>query len=118
MRTFRLDRMSAVAVSESVAQHRPSDIELADGLFSEAQDLTVVTLEVVPAAVPLIADYLSSDLPLEDHGEVRRARIRFAHLGHVARLVAGHPGMLRVIDPEEARRAVADWAARGLERYE
>jgi proteasome accessory factor C len=33
------------------------------------------------------------------------------------RLVAGLPGMVTVVEPPEARRAVAEWAAAGAARY-
>jgi proteasome accessory factor C len=41
-----------------------------------------------------------------------------SHYHGLKRLVAGMPGLVTVLEPAEARRVVADWAAAGAARYE
>jgi proteasome accessory factor C len=47
-----------------------------------------------------------------------RTRLRIAHLHGLKRLVAGRAGLLVVVEPEDARDVVRDWAIAGLARYE
>jgi proteasome accessory factor C len=47
-----------------------------------------------------------------------RTALRVSHYHGLKRLVGGLPGMVTVVEPADARRAVADWAAAGAARYE
>jgi len=119
LRTFRLDRMSQVRVEEAARAERPDDLELPERIFQPSkQDLTVV-IELAEAAVPLLADYLG-DRPVLEPGRRRgwvRTRLRIAHLHGLKRLVTQRSGLVRVLEPPEARRVVADWAAAGAVQY-
>ena len=69
-------------------------------------------------AAALIADYLPDATPVVvPEGRVR-ATMRVSHYHGLKRLVAGMPGLVTVLEPAEARRVVADWAAAGAARYE
>jgi proteasome accessory factor C len=119
LRTFRLDRMRSVRPDPDAAPLRPEGLELPERIFQPSKrDLTVV-IELAEAAVPLLADYLGDRPPLEATkrpGWVR-TRLRIAHLHGLKRLVASRSPLVRVLEPEDARRVVAEWAAAGASQY-
>ncbi len=120
LRTFRLDRMTDVRLDPGARPERPDDIELPERIFQPSKrDLTVV-IELAEAALPLLADYLG-DRPVLEPTKRRgwvRTRLRIAHLHGLKRLVTQRSGLVQVIEPEEARRTVADWAAAGAAQYD
>lgn len=118
LRTFRLDRMRSVRTAPELAPERPDDIELPERIFQPSKQDRSVTIEVADAVVPLLADYLG-DRPTTSparRGWVR-TRLRIAHLHGLKRLVAGRAGLLVVVEPNDARAVVREWAAAGLARY-
>lgn len=115
VRTFRLDRMSEVVVSDVPVADHP-DVTLPDTLFQNSADDLTVTLDVASSALPLLADYRAR---IADAGaNVTRVSVRVAHVHSLKRLVAGLPGVVRVVGPLEARAAVAEWAEAGAARYQ
>jgi proteasome accessory factor C len=46
-----------------------------------------------------------------------RTTVRVSHYHGLKRLMAGMPGVAVVVEPPEARRVVAEWAAAGAARY-
>jgi proteasome accessory factor C len=116
-RTFRIDRMSAVARSSTPITHRPDEVPLSDSLFQGSGDDLVVTLEVAKSALPLLADYVPEGVrATEGEGRVRTA-VRVSHYSGLKRLLAGMAGVATVVEPEAARKAVAEWAAAGAAQY-
>jgi proteasome accessory factor C len=121
LRTFRLDRMEHASVDDSV---RPTphdgDVELPDRIFSPSRSDLRVTIEIVESAVPLLADYLG-DRPTATPSPTTpgwvRTTLRIAHLHGLKRLMASRAGLVRVVDPPEARRIVAEWAEAGAAQY-
>ena len=119
LRTFRLDRMRDVRAVPGESPQRPDDLELPDRIFQPSKQDRSVTIEIAEAAVPLLADYLGDRPQTEParRGWVR-TRLRIAHLHGLKRLVAGRAGLLVVVDPDDARDAVREWAEAGLARYD
>ena len=117
LRTFRLDRMSNVTRSARPITHRADEFSLPDTLFQGSSDDVLVTLEVAPAALPLLADYMPQGTASTDVGGRTRTTIRVADFSGLKRLIAGLPGVATVLEPEAARKAVADWAAAGAAQY-
>lgn len=120
LRTFRLDRMDHLRLDPDADSERPDDIRLPDRIFSPSRRDLEVVLEAQEAAVPLIADYLGSRpvlIPAARRGWVRFP-LRIAHLNGLRRLVTANAGLVRVIEPAEARSAVAEWADAGAARYD
>lgn len=112
LRNFRVDRMSDVRVGAlPVLDH--SALEVPEALFQPSPSDHAVVVDVVPAALPLIADYLA-DSNREVVGENLRVTLRLAHFHGLKRLVAGLPGLVTVVAPEEARELVLEWAASAL----
>jgi proteasome accessory factor C len=120
LRTFRLDRMEEVRVDpDARPADRPRDVEIPDRIFSPSPTDQPVVLEVAEAALPALADYLdrrSRITPIPERPGRLRVQLRIAHVSGLKRLVAGTPGIL-VVEPAEARAAVAEWAAAGAARY-
>jgi proteasome accessory factor C len=117
LRTFRLDRMgSPVITSEPITFHA-ADVQLPDTLFEGSADDLLVTIDIAPSAVPLIADYIPADAVSTVVDGRQRTTIRVSHYHGLKRLIAGLPGVVTVVAPPEARAAVASWAAAGAARY-
>ncbi|WP_378146371.1 helix-turn-helix transcriptional regulator [Cnuibacter sp. UC19_7] len=119
VRTFRLDRMSSPRVTDvPVASH--DDVAIGDSLFQGGEADLTVTISVDPSAVPLLGEYASTLDRLGQPGADGRvtARIRVAHIHSLKRMVTGLSAAVSIVDPPEARAAVADWAASALDRYE
>ncbi|MCJ1714814.1 helix-turn-helix transcriptional regulator [Microbacterium sp. M1A1_1b] len=115
LRTFRLDRMSAVRVDERAATHSIDDVEIPDTLFQQSATDVIVTVELEASSLPLVADFLAdtADAPDGD-GRVRIRLAASAGFDGVVRLVAGLPGRAVVLDPPAARDAVRAFAAAAL----
>lgn len=117
VRTFRLDRIGEMVVTDDPIAFRPDQVALPDSLFVGSPSDSEVTIEVTEAALPLLTDYLPTDSRPSGHGDRVRTTLRVTEYGSLARLVAGMPGVTRVIAPEDARQAVAAWARRAAEQY-
>ncbi|SDZ06039.1 helix-turn-helix transcriptional regulator [Herbiconiux ginsengi] len=122
VRTFRLDRMTDIRVTDDPVSSTHDDVRLGDSLFQGAADDLVVTIELDPSALSLLGEFVSSvdtrapDAPAAESGRVR-ARIRVAHIHSLKRLVAAMSSAVTIVDPPEARAAVVDWAEAALARY-
>lgn len=115
VRNFRVDRMSDLLLTdEPIGDH--SDRAVPDTLFQGSDSDLDVVVDVSPATLPLLADYLADASAREVDGRLR-VTLRLAHVHGLKRLVAGLPGLVTVVAPAEARAAVAEWAAAGLAGY-
>lgn len=115
VRNFRVDRMSNLELTdEPIGDH--SQVAMPDTLFQGSDTDLDVIVDVSPAALPLLADYLADSRSQEVDGRLR-VTLRLAHVHGLKRLVAGLPGLVTVVAPAEARAAVADWAEAGLAGY-
>ncbi len=117
LRTFRFDRMSEVAVTDRPIEHDASEVRLPDTLFEPSAEDLEVTIEAAPEVIGLLADYIPDGALTSEVGERIRTTLRVSHYHGLKRLIAGMPGTVTVVAPEQARRAVAEWAAAGLGRY-
>jgi proteasome accessory factor C len=117
VRTFRLDRIGAAALSDEASTHRAEEVALPETLFTASDEDLMVTIDVDASALPLIADYLPEGTRPHGDGGRARATVRVSHYAGLKRLIASMPGLATVVEPAEARAAVADWARAGLARY-
>lgn len=117
IRTFRLDRISELTATEEPITYRPADVKLPETLFEGSPDDLLVEIQVSASALPLIVDYMPEGANVEESDGFIRTSVRVAHYHGLKRLVAGLSGVVTVLGPPEARRAVADWAAAGAARY-
>lgn len=113
VRTFHLDRVSEVQLTEIAITH---GAEGAPALFGAADSDVEAEVRFPAAAAPLLADYLvvwSSD----DAVGRRTARVRVGDARSLKRLAARFGGELEILAPETARHATAAWAQAGLDQY-
>lgn len=118
LRTYRVDRMSQPVLLPQATGDHADAAHIADSLFEASADDLEVTLEVVPAALPLLGEYLTDDSEQTEVGGLVRVTVRVAHFHGLKRLVAAMSGLVAVVAPGEARAAVHDWAARGAAQYQ
>lgn len=109
-RTFRLDHMSELRVLAAPAAHHESQ-----------QTATTSSFQVVASlpsdALPRIAGFAPEVIDEGADGRVR-VRIEAWHEQTAIQLVQLDPGRIVIESPEPARRAVHEWAARGLAGYD
>ena len=117
VRTFRLDRASNPEITSEPITHSVSDVTLPDKLFEGSVDDLIVTLDVAPGAVGLLADYIPDNATTVEHDGRLRTTVHVSHYHGLKRLIAGMPGVVTVVEPAEARAVVAEWAAAGAARY-
>jgi len=119
IRTFRLDRMSDVAVTTRPTHPHAAELTVPDALFEPSIDDVTVVLEMPEAAIALLADYLPErvERATPRDASIVRVTLRVAHYDSLTRLVSGLAGLVTVIGPPQARQAVTDWAAAGAEQY-
>lgn len=117
VRTFRLDRIEHPSVTDKPITFLAKDVTLPDTLFEGSADDLIVTVDVAPAAVQLIADYIPAGAETALVVGLQRTSIRVSHYHGLKRLIASLPGVVTVVSPPEARRVVAEWAAMGAARY-
>lgn len=113
MRTFHLDRVSEVRLTDIPISHGG---ERVPALFEPSASDAVVELRVRADVLPLLADYLDR-ASVSGEGDVRTAEIRVADERSLKRVAARHSGDVEVRAPESARQAVAAWADAGLAQY-
>ena len=113
MRTFHLDRVSEVRLTDIPITHGGDRVP---DLFEPSDTDAVAELRIRADVLPLLADYLDR-ATVSGEGEFRQAQIRIADERSLKRIAARHSGDVEVTSPESARRAVADWARAGLAQY-
>lgn len=117
VRTFRLDRMSNLVATQEPISHRAGEVTLTDSLFESSDtDLTVV-VELPDDAIGMIAEYVTTDPPVQGKNGRSRVTLHVAHHHGLKRLIAGLAGVVTVIEPDSARSSVADWAQAAIDRY-
>lgn len=113
MRTFHLDRVSDLALTDIPIAHAGEPLP---ELFESGSFDVEARIRFPAAVAPLLGDYL-------DHAEVEVtagvgvASMRIADEHSLRRLAARRGGDVEVLEPPAARRAAADWAAAGLAQY-
>lgn len=118
VRTFRIDRIANPTVTTEPITTHAADVHLSDTLFEGSANDLVVTIDVAPSAAPLLADYLTDGRPETVVEDRTRTSFLVSHFHGLKRLVGGLSGMVTVVEPADARQAVADWAAAGAARYD
>lgn len=118
VRTFRLDRMTRVQLTEIAVEPHGDAAALPRTLFESSADDLAVDVAIAETALPLIADYLADAAPRASSGGTVVVRLPVAHLGALKRLALQLSGVMTVVGPPSARAAVAEWAAAGAARYD
>lgn len=108
-RTFLLDRMRGLEVTDEAATHAAD--ERAE-LFAPGEDDVSATLRFPTRMRTVLADYLVH-AELRENGAETFATIPFAHPASVRRLAARGGGDVEVLSPPVAREAAKTWAQSG-----
>lgn len=112
MRTFHLDRVSDVRLTDIETTHSADALP---GLFEPAASDVEVDVRYRAGAAPLLADFVVSDR--EERGGTRTGGIRLGDPRSLKRIAARLGGDLEVLGPQDVRDATAAWARAGLEQY-
>jgi len=117
-RTFRIDRMSEVRVGDEPATEASRRVRVPDHLFEPSPDDVEVDVEVPAGALALLGGFVDSQARIVEHDGRLRLTLRLAHHRVLGPLASRLAGVLTVLGPPEARRAVVEWAQAGLRRYD
>lgn len=113
MRTFHVDRIAKVAVTDIASTHATSVVP---DLFASVDDDTDVDVRFTPEIRPLLADYGIDD-EVSEGPESVRASIRVGDPRSLKRVACRLGGDIEVLAPGDAREAARAWAAAGLAQY-
>lgn len=115
MRTFHLDRVSEVVLTDIAITHGADAVP---ELFESAATDVEVEVRYRASAAPLLADYLLvADDNQHSRSALRTARLRIGDDRSLKRVAARLGGDLEIVAPESARAAAAAWAEAGLAQY-
>jgi proteasome accessory factor C len=118
LRTFRLDRIAAVEVTDSPVA--PRDVELRDlstGWFDRWRDAPLVTLELRPAAA-WVAEYYPVEQVLPHPDGTLTVTLRVTDPAWLRSLLLRLGGGARVLAPAGAGDSAAEAAQEALEQYQ
>jgi proteasome accessory factor C len=119
LRTFRVDSIESLELTDLSHNQRRSLIDdITPDLFEPSPQDVIVTLEVKPGGLVLIADYLPRGYHAPDNSETATVEIAFAHYGSLTQLVASHPEVITVLKPDSAKKAVSEFAKNALAAYD
>lgn len=113
IRTFHLDRVSEVALTDLPITHAEVPVP---ALFSPGDDDIVVRVRYPRAVGPLLGEYLER-AEIQADGDHDIAAIRLPDENALRRAAARRGGAVEILDPPEARSAAATWAEAGLAQY-
>lgn len=115
MRTFHLDRVSDLTVTEIPVTHVPDSVP---GWLEGAGGDVPARVRFPVHSAPLLGDYLDrAHIEVASDGVTAEATMRVADAYSLRRLAARRGGELEILAPVEARRAAAEWAEAGLAQY-
>ncbi|GAB3601795.1 helix-turn-helix transcriptional regulator [Microbacterium aureliae] len=114
MRTFHLDRVSDLALTDVASTHGEEPVP---DWFQPGEGDVVARLRFPSALAPLVGDYLERATIESAADGTTVATLRIADEASLRRLAARRGGDVEILEPAGARRAAADWAAAGLALY-
>ncbi|WP_292835945.1 WYL domain-containing protein [Microbacterium sp.] len=113
MRTFHLDRVSDVRLTQIAVTHAE---EAVPDLFEPGDSDVVADIRYRTSAAPLLADYVAVDTVRVD-SDFETARVRVGDARSLKRVATRLGGELEIIAPRAARQSAAGWAEAGLAQY-
>jgi proteasome accessory factor C len=113
MRTFHLDRVGDVALTDIPAAHGDDPVP---GLFEPGENDVVARIRYPVALAPLLGEYLDR-ARVSAAGDTAVASLRVADEQSLKRLAARRGGAVEILEPEAARAAALAWARAGLAQY-
>ena len=112
VRVFRLDRMRDIQLaSEPLIRANYPDADTSR-IYSASDRDTDVVFDIDPAGFGMLADYKPEYPAVGD--KTLRVTIPIGDVSTLGRVVSKYSGHVRVIEPEQARRVVFEFASRAL----
>ena len=116
LRTFRLDRISELSVSQHNIITTLTDKDLSDALFEVSDTDVRVRFSIEESALPLISGY-SPEIISPSGEDKLEIEVAFSDLTSVPIFVAQVPGAITVLSPRSAQEIVHQWASQALASY-
>lgn len=116
LRTFRLDRISDIHVSEEKFLTTLNEADLSDELFDVKDTDLRVKFVVEESALSLLAAYRPEIQASRGDGNLE-VEVAFGDLSTVPVFVAQFPGSVTVVSPPDAISIVHEWAQHALDGY-
>ena len=116
LRTFRLDRISELSVSQHNIITTLTDKDLSDELFEVSDTDVRVRFSIEESALPLISGY-SPEIISRNGEDSLEIEVAFSDLTSVPIFVAQVPGAITVLSPRSAQETVHQWASQALASY-
>lgn len=116
VRTFRLDRISALEVLETPIEHDVTVLDEAASAFIGGADETIVTIRFDAAAEHLAMTYRPISIDIDRKAGSAQMQVAIAAPSTLQRLLTELPGAT-VVGPLAVRQAIRDWASAALDRY-
>jgi len=113
MRTFHLDRVSELSLTELPIEHGEEPVP---ALFEPGAEDLVARIRFPASIAMLLGDYLDRAEVSVEAG-IATATMRVADEHSLRRLAARHGGAVEILEPAGARAAARRWALAGLEQY-
>lgn len=116
LRTFRLDRISELSVSQHLIITTFTEKDLGDELFEVSDTDVRVRFSIEDSALPLIVGY-SPEVISRRAEDTLEIEVAFSELSSVPIFVAQVPGSITVLSPNSALEIVHQWAKQALASY-
>lgn len=116
LRTFRLDRISEISVSEDEFLTDLNESDLSEELFDIKETDVRVRFIIEESALSLLSAYRPDIISSRSDGCLE-VDVAFGDLSAVPVFIAQIPGSVTVVSPPEAISMVHEWAQRALESY-
>jgi proteasome accessory factor C len=113
MRTFHLERVSEVALTDIPVTHAADAVP---DLFEPDENDPIARIRFPASVAPLLGDYLER-ADVDSDGATTEATLRVADEHALKRLAARRGGQVEILEPLAARRSAATWARDGLSQY-
>ncbi len=112
VRVFRLDRMRDVTLADGKLTRASYPDTDTSRIYSASESDTSVVFDVDPAGFAMLADY-KPEYPAVGN-KTLRVTVPIGDISTLGRVVSKYSGHVRVIEPEQARRVVFEYASRAL----
>ncbi len=116
LRTFRVDRISELALTDEVVSRTISESELSDELFRSSDTDTIAVFDIDDEGLPLIVAYQPKILS-KPTADTTQVEISFANEQNIPIFVANFPGIVSIRSPQQAVDLVRDWAEQARATY-
>lgn len=117
VRAFRLDRVASASLTPNPISEQAKTAVVPDEDFGASQSEVIVTLEIDRTATELFWNFPLVGTPTEQSGKLV-GKIRVGSYPALARHIAKFGARAKVLEPEEARLAVRQFALRALGNVE